>query len=241
MQFDEPLNPTTAKTLNHYSVDNGIGQPESIIFSDTEQTAVLITFSTDLIDGVDYVLSVNRVEDAQGKAMSLTNFNFTFKGLTEPNFRELVINEIYFDVDPNSSLPSFEYIEIYNVGNTDFQLRNFSITDRNDTAYFSTQIIESSGYLVATSSSGAESLNGVGITNFPSLSNNGETIFLLDRNDQIIDSIAYAVEFYNDQSKQNGGYSLELINPEKTCFDQLNYTASIDANQGTPGQINSVY
>lgn len=241
VQFDEPLDPATAKTLNHYSLDNGIGQPESITFSDTEQTALIITFGADLIDGVDYVLSVDRVEDTQGKAMSLTNFNFTFNGLTEPNFRELVINEIYFDVDPNSPLPTFEYIEIFNLANTDFQLRDFSITDRNDTAYFKTQTIESSGFLVATSGSGSAPLNGVGLINFPSLSNNGETLFLLDRNNQIIDSIAYNVEFYNDQSKENGGFSMELINPEKACFDQLNYAASIDASQGTPGQINSVY
>ncbi len=241
VQFDEPLDPATAKTLNHYSVDNGIGQPTSISFSDTEQTAVLLTFSTDLTDGEDYVLSIDRVEDTQGKAMALTNFNFTFNGLIEPSFRELVINEVYFDVDPNSPLPTFEYIEIFNTSSSDFQLRDFSITDRNDTAYFKTQSIGASSYLVATSGSGAGPLSGISLTNFPSLSNNGEALLLLDRNDQIIDSLSYTVAFYNDESKEDGGYSLELINPEKACFDQLNYAASTDANQGTPGQINSVF
>ncbi|MFN5736123.1 MAG: hypothetical protein ACK444_08770, partial [Flavobacteriales bacterium] len=47
--------------------------------------------------------------------------------------------------------------------------------------------------------------------------------------------------WYKDAIKQDGGYSLELINPNDPCSDENNWTASTDATGGTPGQVNSVH
>jgi hypothetical protein len=41
--------------------------------------------------------------------------------------------------------------------------------------------------------------------------------------------------------KKDGGYTLELINPNDPCSDQLNWTASNSTTGGTPAQQNSVY
>lgn len=239
--FNEPLDGTTAKTLNHYSINNGIGQPTSIKFSNTQNNAVLLEFATVLMDGLNYTLTVDRIEDTQGKAMTLTNTNFTFNALITPSFRNIVINEVYFDVDPNGGLPTFEYIELFNNNANDYQLREFKITDKRDTAILKTQMLNSSGFIVLSSGSGAAALGGMALTNFPSLSNNGETILLLDRNDNIIDSLAYDVSFYNDPAKSEGGFSIELINPNKSCFDVTNFGASTNPNGGTPGTTNSIF
>src|SRR6202008_1223684 len=57
------------------------------------------------------------------------------------------------------------------------------------------------------------------------------------------DSVDYTSAWYNDAVKAAGGWSLELINPNanSNCLDQSNWTASNDANGGTPGMQNSVY
>ena len=239
--FNEIVDPTTAKALNHYSLDDGIGQPIEVEFSSSEQKGVILIFANDLDDGQNYTLSVQRVEDTQGKSMDPSDFNFTFNALAEPAFREVVINEVYFDVDAASALPPYEYVELHNTGAEAFQLRDFIFTDGNDTAVFENQIIESSSFLVLSNGSGAQAFNGLSLTNFPSLSNNGETIYLLDRYENIIDSLVFNNSLYGDNDKADGGYSIELINPEKACFDENNYAASTNANGGTPGQINSIY
>jgi hypothetical protein len=59
----------------------------------------------------------------------------------------------------------------------------------------------------------------------------------------VIDSIRYTTNWYKDAIKDDGGWSLELINPlqNSTCLDATNWIASNDANGGTPGVVNSVY
>ena len=47
--------------------------------------------------------------------------------------------------------------------------------------------------------------------------------------------------FYNDENKNSGGYSIEIINLNPSCYDNSNWTASIDTNGGTPGTQNSVF
>jgi len=239
--FNEVLDPTTALALNHYNLDGGVGQPINAVFSSSDQNAVSLTFPVNLVNGQSYTLTLDRVEDTQGKAMALSNEVFIFESIAEPSFREIVVNEVYFDVDASSGLAPYEYVEIYNNAGEDFQLRDFQLTDGNDTAVFKNQIIVSGEYVVLSNGTGANAFGGTALSNFPSLSNNGETIYLLDRNDQIIDSLAFDKTLFKDESKEDGGYSIELINPDKPCFDPSNYAASNDANGGTPGSQNSIF
>jgi hypothetical protein len=55
--------------------------------------------------------------------------------------------------------------------------------------------------------------------------------------------VAYNNTWYHDAVKKNGGWTLELINPNAggSCSASANWTASNDTSGGTPGKINSVY
>lgn len=55
-----------------------------------------------------------------------------------------------------------------------------------------------------------------------------------------IDSVNYNSALYQDDDKANGGWSLELIDPNNVCGDANNWTASVDSKGGTPGKRNSV-
>lgn len=242
--FNEALNVATAQTLNHYSLNNGVGFPSAVRLGTGSNNRVILSFNQNLVNG-PYQLTVDRVQDKQGKAMAATNFNFNFAAPINAQFRELVINEIYFDTKPASSLPNAEFIEIYNRGVRSIELRDYKITDKRDTASLTRFILAPSEHISITTQGAVNQFlqygQAIGVSNFPSLSNTGESLYLLDRNGIVIDSLAYDLTFYNDVSKQNGGFTVELINPEKACFDFTNYSASTAALGGTPGIRNSVY
>jgi hypothetical protein len=56
----------------------------------------------------------------------------------------------------------------------------------------------------------------------------------------LVDSIAFDLGWYHDEDKQEGGWSLELIDPRNPCGEENNWTASEDVHGGTPGLVNSV-
>lgn len=242
--FNEPLNAATARATNHYSLNNGLGNPISATLVSGSSSKVLLKFGAPLVNALTYQLTVDRVQDKQGKAISNATFDFTFSAPVNPSFRDLVINEIYFDTKPGSNLPNAEFIELYNRGDENIELRDLLITDKRDTAVFVAQVLAPGEYLaVTTQGAVTQYLNygkAVGLSNFPSLSNTGESIYLLGRNKAVIDSILYDRSFYNDPTKASGGFSVELINPEKPCFDYTNFAASISPNGGTPASQNSV-
>ncbi|KYG84041.1 hypothetical protein AWW67_02695 [Roseivirga seohaensis] len=243
--FNEPLNTATARTINHYSLNNGVGNPTSAILVAGSSSKVILKYDTPLTNALTYQLTVDRVQDKQGKAMNAATFDFTFSAPVTPVFRDLVINEIYFDTKPSSSLPNAEFIELYNRGKSNIELRDFLLTDKRDTVVFTAQVLAPGEYLaVTTQGAVAQYLNygkAIGLRNFPSLSNTGESVYLLDRNKVVIDSIAYDQTFYNDATKASGGFSVELINPEKPCFEYTNFAASVSPNGGTPAGQNSVF
>lgn len=242
--FDEPVDRTTALTFNHYSVNQGIGQPMASELS-VDATEVTLQFAEAMVDGLEYEMVVRRVRDLQAKTMADTTINFTFQAPVNPSFRDLVINEVYFDTEFGAPLPNREFIEIYNRSNEAIELRDLRLADDRDTAVLQGHLLAPNGYLILTSLAGKRDYEPLGTTmavrDFPSLSDVGETIALLNRDLSVIDSLAYDRSFYQDDAKINGGYTVELINPNKPCFDVLNYTASTDEDRGTPGQQNAVF
>lgn len=242
--FNEPIDPTTARTLNHYALNDQV-EPTAISFSEDTRNIVMLTFLDNLSDGTHHTLAVKRVLDLSGNQIADSTFGFTFEAPETPMFRDIVINEIYFDTDPDALLPNNEFIEVYNRSDKSFLLTDFAITDKRDTATLPSVSLAANSHLILTNRAGENNYSTfgktLGLSRFPSLSNAGETIFLLDRNLNIIDSLGYDQSYYNDTHKASGGFTIELINPDKHCFDVDNYHASNDDLGGTPGKKNSVF
>ena len=77
------------------------------------------------------------------------------------------------------------------------------------------------------------------VSNWPSLNNSGEPIALYNENEMLVFSIVYDDSWYNSIEKDDGGWSLEMIDTHYPCKGAENWTASRDGSGGTPGKPNA--
>ncbi|NDA64818.1 MAG: lamin tail domain-containing protein [Chitinophagia bacterium] len=201
-----------------------------------------------------YSLNANSVNNCQqtGPVNLQTNFIQYSPGAT-PSYMDVVINEIIGDVSPVVGLPQTEFIELYNRTNLTFNLENWKISSQSGTSAPTILTLPSfflrpDTFVVICTSADKDSFLSAGIqvinpdvfnTNF--LTTTGKTLQLLDSVGGILDSVSYLPTWYQDNTKDNGGWTIEKINPGDTCsLPSANWIASNDPSGGTPGRTNSV-
>lgn len=244
VQFSEDVDPTTAQTTSNYSLDNGLGNPQSAQVDGTDGSLVHLTFNS--LPTGSYELTVNNIHALGGGSTIDANSTASFSYTAPIAFKSLVINEIFADFSPQIGLPNAEYIEIHNPTPNTINLLNASFSDGSSTATFPNVAIAANAYLIVCPVSSITDFqpfgNVIGLSSFPSLNNAGDHLTLKDALGNLIDQVAYETSWYNDAVKDDGGFSLELINPTDTCKAiEANWTASNNAIGGTPGTQNSVF
>lgn len=79
-----------------------------------------------------------------------------------------------------------------------------------------------------------------GFRSFPTLTDAGKAIALIDNTGNLIDGIEYSSAWYRDDLKSDGGWTLELIDKRFPFSGEENWRASESSDGGTPGKVNSV-
>lgn len=190
---------------------------------------------------VVYQISNLAVNDCSGNAVALGTFSFIF-GLA-PQMGDVIINEIYPDPDELSQVPFAEYVELYNksdhVINLQGTMLNGGLIEDHLILYPDSFIVlaDDADFFAFVDFDGALAL----LSSFPSLTNSGLLLQLKDANDNVIDEVDYDITWYHDGTKDEGGWSLELINPNDPCSNGDNWYASLFVAGGSPGAVNSVY
>ena len=211
------------------------------ITQETNPAIVTLDFSSSFTNGVTYTATIPSVKDVAGNDTSLT-FNFTYLVAETPAVDDVIINEVLADPTPVVGLPEYDYVEVYNRSNKILNLQNWKIANNTTTATItnSTWLLPNE-YLVLTSTSAVSQLNNaIAVTSFPNFKNASDDVILTDDNNNQLDKITYTIDWYQDNDKKDGGYSLERINPNLVCSGKNNWKASADVSGGTPGLINSV-
>ncbi len=243
--FDEAVDVTIAQNVNNYSANNSLGNPSIAVVNGGNPALVNLTFSTAFAAGTMNSLTVNNVADLAGNSMTASNHNFLYFVPVNASFGDVIINEVFPDPSPQLGLPAAEYVEVYNNSNIIFDLANWTISDGSSTGTLPSHLLLP-GEVVAIADDNfmtdfAIFPNTIFVTTLPGLNNSEDDVILADNTGLIIDSIHYELAWYQDTDKDNGGYSLELINPTLPCSGASNWIASNDQNGGTPGTQNSVY
>jgi hypothetical protein len=154
----------------------------------------------------------------------------------------LVINEIMYS--PGVQEP--EWIEVYNAGTGDVDLRDWMIADALATSgkriTVSSMLVQAGEHAVLTGDS-AGLLHArpvipcrvIPMAGFPSLNNNGDMIRLFNPSGSQIDSVAYWPVWGGGVS-----ISLERIDPKGPSMTAANWATCVDSSRATPGRPNSV-
>jgi hypothetical protein len=158
---------------------------------------------------------------------------------------DVVITEVMADPSPVVGLPNAEYIEIKNVSSAAFNLSGWKLSDATSTGTINTNFTLQPDSVVILCSTGNVSTFSVfgrtiGVTSFPSLDNDGDLLSLKSPQGKIIHAVSYTIDWYQNEVKKDGGWSLEMIDTKNPCSGMSNWKASVDPMGGTPGKKNSV-
>ncbi len=236
--FNEPVDENSTSVLTNYQVDNNIGNPAHAASNGLNIT---LTFTNKFQNGASYVLSVSNITDLAGNMMEPCSTEFSWY---KAGAFDLVFNEIYPDPSPSIGLPKYEYLELYNRTNKPVSLDGWKLIVGTTEKKIENVTIQPNGYLIMGKEEAANDFANFGdfygFSSF-SLTNSGQTLILKNDQEMVIDQVSYTKNWYHDPEKEEGGWSIEQINPENVCAGSDNWHASESSYGGTPGEKNSVF
>ncbi len=242
--FSETVEPITAEDVNNYTANNNLGRPILALRDAINSAIVHLTFQQTFANGQLNILTISNIKDIAGNTMTSDSIDFVYY-IVKPF--DIVINELMIDPDPAVGLPPYEYIELLNRTSFPLSLKGFKLVYGSYIKNFpDSASIEANGYLIITKDDAVQLFVGYGkaiglFTNIYSLTNDGQTVLLTTPTGSIISSLSYNMDWYKDNNKDDGGWSIEQIDPLNPCGEINNWKASVDVNGGTPGKRNSVF
>jgi hypothetical protein len=244
IEFSEPAEKSSAETVTNFFVDRGIGSPASVT-TEPDTRRARLTFVDPFESGVPCHMTVSGIKDLAGNVMTQDTLTFLFVREIQPAYKDVIISELMADPTPAATLPEAEFVEVFNRSNAAFNLKGWSLSDGSTTGLIMDEVILlPKSFLILSSAAESEKFLLYGeasaVSTFPSLNNTGDILILRSREGILVDSIAFSDDWYGDTERNEGGFSIEIIDPENTCEGFGNWTATENPLGGTPGKENSV-
>jgi len=241
VQFNEPLDQVSAENIANYDIIP-FNSVSAAVLDGIDPSIVHLTMATPFSNGNTYTLTTINIEDVALNVSGSQSVDFVYIIPEDPLPGDVIINEFMCDQTPPVGLPEVEYIELYNKSSKYFNLNGWKIGDASADGTIQNAWLYPGEYIVLCATANVDSFAvATAVTSFPSLNNTGDDIVLKDANGVELDKISYTEDWYQDVTKTDGGWSIELINPNDPCSDQYNWRASENGNGGTPGAQNSVF
>jgi len=242
VQFSENVTPVTAQNTSNYTLQtiggNNIPVTNAVLVNETT-----VQLTTSILQYGDYQLSVSNIQDISGQIMLPAVIPFTYE--FSAGYGSVVFNEIMCDPTPPQLLPEEEYIEIFNNTNNDIDLTNWTITIGTSTKTLSSITLLSGEFALIVHESLVSIFQPfgkvIGVESLSTLTNSGQNLILKNANGTVISEVNYSISWYNNSEKDDGGWSLEKIDPQNLCGGANNWKASISNTGGTPCAQNSVF
>jgi hypothetical protein len=224
--FNEICDSFSLRDTAHYKVRQNGARPLSAV-TGLMNKWVTLTFENPFQANHLFTLDIEGIKDVAGNVMQQMESKDFFDSKPDtPGLYDLVITELMVDPEPQVALPIEEYVEITNISGKFLQLNGCRIYDPTSYKVLPNLILPPDSILV--------------LKIIPSLNNASDKIWIRNQKQEIIHKVEYTDQWYRDEVKKAGGYSLEMIDYDQPCLGAINWQASIDIVGGTPGRHNSV-
>lgn len=234
VHFNKPINPATVNgninfspTISNINFDVGCQQ-------------VVITFPDDT-ESISGRLLLGHLRAWDGEALSDTAVSVS---LIKTQAFDVVFSELMIDPTPTQGLPAFEYIECYNRSNHNVLMSKWSLSNGSSSIVLPDVLLPAGEYLlfVAKDARGAfDTIKHVFYCLPSSLLNNEKgSLWLFNDKGEIMSYVQYRNSYIDEKFKQEGGWSLEIIDADNPCGGSGNWAVSRNLLGGTPGFPNSV-
>ncbi|MEZ4918442.1 MAG: lamin tail domain-containing protein [Saprospiraceae bacterium] len=240
VSFDEILDQSSAELVGNYTV-LGIGNPVLAELNANLQS-VTLSFANPFPTG-NYTLESNLIADALGNVSGVQSADFSYVLVENAEEFDVLINEIMADPSPSAGLPEVEWLELYNRSDKIIDLSSLQLSDGGTAQSLPAVLLQPDSFFVLCSTSSASAFSGLlsnysGMVGFPSLNNSGENL-VLTRGSVQIDQVDFSLNWHTDPDKQDGGWTLERINPLTPCLGGDNWQSCPTIPGGTPGAANA--
>jgi len=241
--FSEKMSINAFTTLSNFQIN------KDIVISgvtDTSYRAVRLNFASPLLQDTIYTLTVSGLRDCAGNLLNSRPFRF---GLgNAPAYHDVIITEILADPTPVIGLPNAEFIEIYNRTNRILNLTGSKLNTGSERTFGGVSLLPQEYMIVCAPAftplfenfGKVYGLPGMTASSSGELTNSGEELTLLTPNNDLMFAVDYKSSWYNDTKKDDGGWTLEMIDTNFPCVEAPNWSASVNTNGGTPGAPNSI-
>lgn len=235
--FSEALSPIEAVNIANYSLSPS-ATIQSASIDPLNSNVIHLVLASPLSSNTAYTLSVNYVQDNASNVITQHNFNFNTAYFAQAN--DIYLNEIMAKPNPNHGLPSAQYIELKNNSASPIDLSGWAING----VTIPSGTLAPNGIIIICDQANVADFNAYGSTvpvaSLPIITN---TANLVSTDNIVIDSLTFDDTWYHSTSKQNGGWSLELVSQsyEVGCPKIAFWNAALNTNGGTPGSINHAY
>ncbi|MES2651877.1 MAG: lamin tail domain-containing protein [Bacteroidota bacterium] len=241
--FSETAMHSSALLTNAYKVKELNASPISV--SSTALPNIFRLSFTHLFESARYTLVASGISDLNGNSTANSEISTFYIQPYVALKGNLVINEIFADPSPPVGLPGAEFVELWNTTDKYILLKDWKYKDLTSAYTFLADTLAPNSYVILCAMAD-ESLfkmysKTIGLSVWPTLNNDKDRLSIISAENVVIDEVSYGDNWFKDGVKAQGGFSLELIDPNNKCAGIQNWQASNHSNGGTPGFENSVY
>ncbi|MGF1564682.1 MAG: lamin tail domain-containing protein [Flavobacteriales bacterium] len=244
LSFNEPLDAVSAGNALNFSVSNGVGTPVSAVQGGAGEL-VTLTFATAFPENTLLTVTASGIADLAGNTAVPQTAEFIYIVAGDAQSGDVVINEILADPTPAIGLPEAEFIELFNASESVFDLGGWVLVNTTTARSLPSFALLPGQFVIVCSESDAALFAGfgsvIGLSGWVALTNVADSLTLLNPAQEIIDIVSYSTSWYGNPALDDGGITLERINPFANCSGSFNWTASSSFTGGTPGAQNSVF
>lgn len=238
LKFSENLTVASAGDITNYRLGH-TGSPVAATPDSSAPDRVVLQLGGPVPPEYRDTLFISGMTDLAGNVASGMSCAVTYY---RAKAFDILIHEIMADPDPPGALPPSEYVELFNRSGFPVCMEGWTFEYGFSSKVFPDVVIPPLGYLIISRGTPFEGY-GTGInlfTSSSSLSNEGTVLTLKNEHQSVIHTVNYSLDWFEGSFKEDGGWSLEMVDPGNPCGCQGNWLASEDPEGGTPGQGNSV-